>query len=81
VYFQSSFLLCTSSAITSLLKDLLDDDENDLHAERAAGSIDGVGWRFQSFKINDLEMVDQIFPRWNPLTSWMRQIEDFQMAA
>jgi hypothetical protein len=26
-------------------------------------------------------MVDQIFPRWNPLTSWMRQIEDFQRAA
>jgi hypothetical protein len=21
--------------------------------------------------------VAQIFPRWNPLTSWMRQIEDF----
>jgi hypothetical protein len=46
-----------------------------------SGSIDGVGWRFQSFKINDLEMVAQIFPRWNPLTSWMRQIEDFQRAA
>jgi hypothetical protein len=29
-----------------------------LHAERAAGSIEGVGWRFQSFKINDLEMVE-----------------------
>jgi hypothetical protein len=27
------------------------------------------------------EMVAQIFPRWNPLTSWMRQIEDFQRAA
>ena len=26
-------------------------------------------------------MVAQIFPRWNPLTSWMRQIEDFQRAA
>ena len=23
----------------------------------------------------------QIFPRWNPLTSWMRQIEDFQRAS
>ncbi len=23
-------------------------------------------------------MAAQIFPRWNPLTSWMRQIEDFQ---
>ena len=26
-------------------------------------------------------VVDQIFPRWNPLTSWMRHIEDFQRAA
>ena len=26
-------------------------------------------------------LVDQIFPRWNPLTSWMRQIEDYQRAA
>ena len=26
-------------------------------------------------------VVAQIFPRWNPLTSWMRQIEDFQRAA
>ena len=48
---------------------------------RAAGSINEVGWRFQPFGINDLEMVAQIFPRWNPLTSWMRQIEVFQRAA
>ena len=27
------------------------------------------------------ELVAQIFPRWNPLTSWMRQIEEFQRAA
>jgi hypothetical protein len=27
------------------------------------------------------ELVAQIFPRWDPLTSWMRQIEDFQRAA
>jgi hypothetical protein len=47
----------------------------------SSGSIYGVGGRFQSFKINDLEMVAQILPRWNPLTSWMRQIEDFQKAA
>jgi hypothetical protein len=26
-------------------------------------------------------LVAQIFPRWNPLTSWMRQIEAFQRAA
>ena len=70
-----------ASGFVQVVKDLLDDDENDLHGERAAGSIDGVGWRFQSFRINDLEMVAQICPRWNPLTSWMRQVEDFQRAA
>jgi hypothetical protein len=26
-------------------------------------------------------LVAQICPRWNPLTSWMRQIDDFQRAA
>jgi hypothetical protein len=26
-------------------------------------------------------LVAQIFPRWNPLTRWMRQIEGFQKAA
>jgi hypothetical protein len=26
-------------------------------------------------------LATQIFPRWNPLTSWMRQLEDFQIAA
>ena len=25
-------------------------------------------------------LVAQICPRWNPLTSWMRQMEDFQRA-
>jgi hypothetical protein len=29
----------------------------------------------------DEHLVAQIFPRWNPLTSWIRQIEDFQRAA
>jgi hypothetical protein len=31
--------------------------------------------------IHERRMVAQICPRWNPLTSWMRQIEDFQRAA
>ena len=30
---------------------------------------------------HERRMVAQIFPRWNPLTSWMRQIEGFQRAA
>ena len=45
------------------------------------GSINEVGWRFQPFRINGLELVAQICPRWNPLTSWMRQLEDFHRVA
>jgi hypothetical protein len=45
-----------------------------MQALTTGGSISEVGWRFQPFRINDLEMVAQIFPRWNPLTSWIRQI-------
>ena len=37
--------------------------------------------RFWPFGINRMGLVAQIFPRWNPLTSWMRQIEDLQRAA
>ena len=47
----------------------------------ATGSNEGLGLGFRPFGINGLEMVAQIFPRWNPLTSWMRQIEEFQRAA
>ena len=43
--------------------------------------IYGVGWRFQLFRISHLRWWPRIVPRWNPLTSWMRQIEDFQRAA
>ena len=43
----------------------------------AGGSISVVGSRFQSFKINDLEMVAQIFPRWNRLEDWLREAEGY----
>lgn len=33
------------------------------------------------FERSEEHLVAQSFPRWNPLTSWMRQIEDFQRAA
>jgi hypothetical protein len=46
-----------------------------------SGSINEVGWRFQPFRINDLELVDQIFTSWNPLTSWFRQIDDIRAAS
>jgi hypothetical protein len=40
-----------------------------------AGSIYAVGSAFQLFRINDLEMVAQICPRWNRLQDW------FELAA
>ena len=49
--------------------------------KRPGGSIYSVGRDFQPFRINGLEMVDQIFPRWNPLTSWLRSILALQSAA
>jgi hypothetical protein len=45
------------------------------------GSINEVGWRFQSFEINDLELVDQNSASWNPLLSWLRQLEALRRAA
>jgi hypothetical protein len=46
-----------------------------------SGSINGVGARFQAFRINNLELVAQIFTSWNPLTSWIRKIGDYKAAA
>jgi hypothetical protein len=49
--------------------------------ESHSGSIYGVGGRFQSFKINDLELVAQICPRWNRLQPWFELVEAFKEAA
>lgn len=46
-----------------------------------SGSIEGVGTDFQRFRVNDLELVDQDSSSWNPLISWLRQIEDLQRTA
>ena len=46
-----------------------------------AGSINGVGWQFQSFGINDLEMVDQNRASWNRITDWLRRVEVLREAA
>jgi hypothetical protein len=40
-----------------------------------------MGRRFQPFEINDLELVAQIFPRWNRVADWLRDAERFSMAA
>jgi hypothetical protein len=45
------------------------------------GSIDGVGSRFQSFRINDVEMVDQNSVSWNRLVHWFGLMEALKNAA
>jgi hypothetical protein len=46
-----------------------------------SGSIDEVGWRFQSFRINDLELVDQNIASWNQIALWLRQLQELRPAA
>jgi hypothetical protein len=45
------------------------------------GSITEVGVSFQPFRINDLELVAQIFPRWNRLQPWFELVGAFKDAA
>jgi hypothetical protein len=45
------------------------------------GSINEVGWRFQSFRINNLEMVDQNSVSWNQINEWLRQLNRLLAAA
>jgi hypothetical protein len=33
-----------------------------------------------SFRINNLEMVAQIFPRWNRLAEWLSRVRHFENA-
>ena len=44
-------------------------------------TLSGVGSRFRIFRINDLEMVDQISTSSNPLLRWLRQIDALRTAA
>ena len=46
-----------------------------------SGSIYGVGRRFQPCRINNLEMVAQICPRWNRTADWLRAAEQYSLAA
>ena len=45
------------------------------------GSIYRVGGRFQPFEISNLELVAQIFLRWNRVADWLREAERFSTAA
>ena len=40
-----------------------------------SGSTNCVGGRFRSFEISNLEMVDQMCVSWNPLRSWLCQLD------
>ena len=42
------------------------------------GSINEMGWRFQSCRINDLEMVDQNNASWNQAFSWLKLVEQLR---
>ena len=46
-----------------------------------AGSINQMAWQFQSFRINDLEIVDQSNASWNQIVSWVSQIDALINAA
>jgi hypothetical protein len=45
------------------------------------GSIDGLAGRSGPFRISSLEMVDQIFPTWNRMASWLREAARYLVAA
>ena len=49
--------------------------------QTAGGSINEVGLEFQLFRINDLEMVAQICPRWNRVADWLREADGYSRAA
>ena len=45
------------------------------------GSINEVGRRFQSSRVNDLELVDLTGASWNRVVQWMRQLESLSQAS
>lgn len=47
----------------------------------ADGSIDGLGGRFRSFRIKDLELVDQNSASWNQLKLWLERLETLRQVA
>jgi hypothetical protein len=51
------------------------------HTQSHSGSIYGVGGRLQSFRISDLELVDQNSVSWNPMMCWLRSVEAPRRAA
>ena len=52
---------------------------NNTHGD--TGSIYSVGRNLQPFRINKLEMVAQICPRWNRTTDWLKGLDEFRIAA
>jgi hypothetical protein len=48
---------------------------------RERGSTNGVGSKFQPFRISDLELVDQNSASWNRLAHWFGLMEALKKAA
>jgi hypothetical protein len=53
----------------------------DALSSMSAGSIDSLGSRSLPFRIIRLELVAQIFPRWNRLEVWLKEAEGYAVAA
>ena len=68
-------------AITEVLKARGVANTAAITRKRTRGSIYSVGRDFQPFRINDLELVAQICPRWNRTTDWLKGLDEFRIAA
>lgn len=51
------------------------DAEPDFTSEPVFGSTNGVGQRFRSFGIDDLELVGQTSASWNQVIGWLSHID------
>jgi hypothetical protein len=58
-------------------------DQPQMNSSRVVsrGSTTKLGCCFQLFRIKNLEMVAQIFPRWNRMASSLREAERYLVAA
>ncbi len=52
-----------------------------VRVEREGGSIDGVGNDFQSFRLNDLKLVDQNSAIWNQVAVLLSRIDALRLGA
>ena len=72
---------CVATQTPCVVAKGLPDEETECSRAEGCGSINEVGWRFQPFGINDLEMVAQIFTGWNRMTDWLGRVAALQRGA